>query len=215
MTAEATSPPPTAGGRRPPARRRQPFGNHVAATTADLQTRLLQSRESSAVATMARLRAAATKPPGADYTVLTVTRVPDRFHQFPPGDEPTRQEWAKHTALTLYAGHQQSVSAPMHVDGIGLGAAVSSLARKADSPEAVRRRFSALGSAMTYDTVIYHVRGLVTLLKQHRIPLDYGALADDLVQLQWPDGRDRVRAQWGREFYRTFTAQPTSDDSQE
>ncbi|GAB1646743.1 type I-E CRISPR-associated protein Cse2/CasB [Krasilnikovia sp. MM14-A1259] len=213
MTADATSAP---GEAPAPAtqRRREPFGHHVARTVADLQDRLIR-RDSSAVATLARLRAAAGRAPGAVYTVLTVTSVPDRFFQAAPGDEPTRQEWAKHTALTLYAGHQQSVGEPMHVDGIGLGTAISRLARTADSPDAVRRRFSALGATMTYDATAYHVRALISLLRQHRIPLDYGALADDLVRLQWPGGHDRVRAQWGREFYRSFTPQTVADDSQE
>ena len=202
MTTETTSPPGTTSSG--PQRRRRDFGQHVAGTVANLQKRLLD-RDSAAVALMARLRASAGKEPGADYTVLDVTRVPDRFFARPPGDAPTEYERAKHTALTLYAGHQQSVGDAMHAEGIGFGAAVSRLSRDADSPAAVRRRFSALGPAMTYDAVVYHVRGLISLLKQRRIALDYGLLADDLYALQRPEGSDRVRALWGRDFYRTFT----------
>ena len=193
------------------ARRRTPFGGHVAATVTDLQTRLLERRDSSAVASMARLRRAAGQPPGSEYTVLSLTAVPDRYVQDVPGDEPTCAEWAKHTALTLYAAHQQSVGAPMHVDGIGLGSAVSRLARVASSPAAVRRRFSALGATLTYDAAVYHIRGLTSLLRQHRIPLDYGLLADDLVEMQRPTGRERVRARWGRDFYRAFSSTATED----
>lgn len=216
MNTEATATAAATGSNPPPARRRTPFGSHVAATVAGLQERLLGRRvDSNVVATMARLRAAAGKPPGSVYPVLDVTSVPDRFFPVPPGDDPTREEWAKHTALTLYAGHQQSVGQPMHVDGVGLGTAISRLARSASSPDAVRRRFSALGAVMTYEAAVYHVRGLISLLKQHRIPLDYGVLADDLLRLQWPGGHDRVRGQWGREFYRSFTTPSADADSEE
>lgn len=194
---------------RPKWTRRRPFGNHVAGTVAVLQKRVL-NRDPAAIATMAHLRAAADKPPGADYRVLSVIAVPEAFLGN-PGDEPTGHEWAKHTALTVYAFHQQSATGPMHEDGEGLGIAVSRLAASATSPDAVRRRFSALGAAMTYDATVYHLRGLVGLLKQKKLPLDYGLLADDLLAFRWPDGRDRVRARWGREFYR---ANPSSNDTE-
>ncbi|OJF12152.1 type I-E CRISPR-associated protein Cse2/CasB [Couchioplanes caeruleus subsp. caeruleus] len=152
---------------------------------------------------MSKLRGAVTRPPGSEYAVLDVTSVPDRFFRRPPGDAPVDEEWAKHTALTLYAVHQQSLSSPMHADGVSLGSALSRLAREAESGTAVRRRFTALGNAMTYEGLTYHLRGLIGLLKQRRIPLDYGLLADDLLDFRHPDGRDRVRALWGRDFYRT------------
>ncbi|MEV6601059.1 type I-E CRISPR-associated protein Cse2/CasB [Actinoplanes sp. NPDC051346] len=189
---------------RPRVRRPRPFGQHAAQTVFALQNRMLARRDPAAVAVMSKLRGAVTRPPGSEYAVLDVTAVPERFFRNAPGDAPVDEEWAKHSALTLYAVHQQSLSAPMHADGVSLGSAVSRLAREAGSSTAVRRRFTALGNAMTYDALTYHLRGLIGLLKQRRIPLDYGLLADDLLAFRHPDGRERVRALWGRDFYRTM-----------
>ncbi|GGQ50458.1 type I-E CRISPR-associated protein Cse2/CasB [Couchioplanes azureus] len=185
----------------PRVRRRRPFGQHTAQTVFALQNRTLGRRDPAVVALMSELRGAVTRPPGSASAVLDVTGVPDRFFRHPPGDAPVDEEWAKHTALTLYAVHQQSLSAPMHADGISLGAAVSRLAHEADSGAAVRRRFVALGNATTYDVLTHDLRELIGLLRQRRIPLDYGLLADDLLDFRHPDGRDSVRALWMRDFY--------------
>jgi len=201
VTATSAATPPEGATAR--YRRRQRFGTHVAGRVDALQRDALK-RSSAAIATMARLRAAAGKTPGYDYAVLDITSVPEHLLEHRPGDDPTDTEWAKHTALTLYALHQQAIhDTPMHRDGPGLGTAVSQLARAATSPDAVRRRFIALGTATSYDATVYHIRGLIAQLRQHKIGLDYGLLADDLLALQRPGGRDRVRARWGRDFYRT------------
>ena len=185
-------------------RRRQPFGGHVAVTVANLQ-KDYQKRRSGAVAAMARLRAAAGSPPGDRYDVLAETQVPEKYLEDQPGDEPTRTEQAKHTALTLFALHQQSsYDQPMHVDGCSLGAAIGRLSEKVPSPEAVRRRFAALGTATTYNEAVYHLRGLIPQLRDQKIGFDYGLLADDLVTMQRSDGRERIRAQWGRDYYRAI-----------
>ncbi|GGL20496.1 type I-E CRISPR-associated protein Cse2/CasB [Mangrovihabitans endophyticus] len=208
-----TSKPPSDTPRLRPRRRRE-FGEHVARTVDELQRRLLHGKGSTATATMAHLRAAASRAPGADYTILDVTAVPGSLLTR-PGDEPTWQEWAKHSALTLYAVHQQSLDEPMHRPGAGIGAAVSRLAAAGNSPEAVRRRFTALGSAASYDALTYHLRGIAGLLRQHRISIDYGLLADDLLTFQQPGGPDRIRALWGREFYRIArTTDHPSDDTE-
>jgi CRISPR system Cascade subunit CasB len=164
---------------------------------------------------MARLRGAATRAPGHDYTVLDVTRVPEHLLGYQSGDEPTDSEWAKHSALTLYATHQQSIrDIPMHRDGQTLGAAIGLLCHaETVSAEAVRRRFTALGTATSYDATLYHLRGLVGQLRQHRIALDYGLLADDLLKLLRPGGRERVRALWGRDFYRSAASDHDRSES--
>ena len=186
-------------------RRRQPFGNHVATTIERLQSGYLR-KGSSAIAMMAQLRAAVAKPPGASYAALAVTYVPDDFMpQHVPDGEGTDTEHAKHVALTLYALHQQSIyDQPMHRDGYGLGGAVSLLSRASKSPEAVRRRFAAIGTATSYEETVYHLRTLVRQLRDSKIGLDYGLLADDLVTLRCPGGHEKVRAWWGRDFYRTM-----------
>jgi CRISPR system Cascade subunit CasB len=192
-----------------PARRsrwRQQFGGHVAGTVDALQRRYL-TKDSAAVATLAQLRSALLAEPGSAYAVLGVTRVPqDHLDGRLDDEDPTDTEQAKHTALTLYALHQQSVhDKPMHVDGASLGSAVWALARAAESEQAVRRRFATLGTSTTYDEAAFHLRALVRQLRDKRIPIDYGLLADDLVTLCRPNGAERVRARWGRDYYRAIS----------
>lgn len=190
-------------------RRRGEFGGHVAQTVAALQEGYLAQRPAS-VAMVARLRAAVDEQPGASYAVLDVTRVPDRYLEQWHGDEPTQRERAKHAAVTLYATHQQSRhDAPMHVDDVPLGEAVNRLAHTsrdgdpASRRPAVLRRFAALGTADTFDQLLHHLRSLVRQLRDEKIALDYGLLAEDLVRFQKPSGPEHVRALWGRDFYRT------------
>lgn len=155
---------------------------------------------SGTTAVLARLRRAVGKPPGWDPELweLTLADVPGRIGS----DAPTAQERAVHTAITLYAVHQQSRPETMHVRGYGLGRSVRLLASAAQAESAVRRRFDAAATATSVDEVVHHLRGLVTQLRSHRVPLDYGQLADDLLQLQDPRKVDAVRLRWGRQYYR-------------
>ena len=50
-------------------------------------------------------------------------------------------------------------------------------------------------------------------MRDKRIAIDYGLLADDLLALQSADGRARVRALWGREYYRAPDETSTSEES--
>jgi CRISPR system Cascade subunit CasB len=195
------------------ARRRGSFGGYVAAKVAALQDGYLRE-ESYAVAVLARLRRAVGREPAADFTILEQTRVAERHldRSRLDVDAVAHTEQAMHTVLTLYAVHQQSIrDLSMHQDGVGLGAAVARLARQTDGGDAVHRRFAALGTATSYTAVTTHLRGLVRLLRDRRIPLDYGVLAEDLVTLQKPWGPAQVRGRWGRDFYR----QPEPRDHQE
>jgi CRISPR system Cascade subunit CasB len=177
----------------------------VTARVTQLQHGYLQRRPAG-VAALAKLRRGVGKPVGAvaDLWQLTLEGVP-----LPPryGDEATINERAAHTALTLYALHQQSRSEPMHRSGQSIGAAARILARRTTSSEATRRRFEALGTASTFEEVSHHARGLISQFRTHGIPLDYGRFADQLVGLLHPASADRVRLSWGRDFY-----QPTTDE---
>lgn len=184
-------------------RKRTPVGDHAAGVVAGLQARLLRDRvDAEAVAALARLRRAIGREPGADYSIERYVLVPEDLIDFIPKDGPGDAEYAVHDAVTLYALHQQSQRQQMHRSGDGLGTAVSVLVSKSSGPEGVRRRFAALGTAGTYQEVIYHLRNLITMLRAHEIPLDYGLLADDLLTLRKPYGASRVQAAWGREFFR-------------
>lgn len=199
MTTVTTDPPQ----RRPRPRSRSELGDYVASVVSGLQSRLLRERPDPAmVGALARLRRAIGREPGSDYNLERYLFVPDRLISYLPPSQPADAEYAVHDAVTLYALHQQSQRQPMHVSGAGLGVAVSILVNKSASPDGVRRRFSALGTADTYQEAVYHLRNLTTMLRTHEVQLDYGLLADDLLQLRKAYGRAKVRAAWGREFYR-------------
>src|SRR5690606_18570292 len=130
-----------------PRRRRREVGRLVAKRV----TRLQEARDrSSTVATLAHLRKNVGRAPGSDPKIWADTM--DGVPGDPLGDEPTRQELAVHTAMTLYALHQQSRPAAMHRTGIGLGQAVALLDRARPgatdgSTSPVRRRFDAVVTA--------------------------------------------------------------------
>lgn len=199
--------PPDSATRKPWGRRRSDLGEHVARTVGGLQTRLLRDPpQPEAVSALARLRRAIGRAPGFDYTLETYVQVPEHLLGYQPSDDATDAEYAVHDAVSLYALHQQSRRERMHVDGRGLGQALAELVRKSGGPDGVRRRFAALGTASTYHESIYHLRSLITMLREHQIPLDYGLLADDLQTLRRPTGRPKVQATWGREFFRSRPA---------
>lgn len=183
----------------------------------DLQRRYIDSRakgSSEAVATLARLRRGAGKEPDALPELWPVTLAgltPPQWDEAPP----TYLERAVHTALTLYAVHQQSRSSTMHVHGTDLGAAVGRLAG-ATSEAPVRRRFEALGTAESFLEAAHHARGLVTQLRAAELPLDYGRFARQLYYLQLGgDAARRVRLQWGRAYHATAKNQQSAEDNEQ
>ena len=126
---------------------------------------------------------------------------------------PSRAEWAVYIALTLFALHQQGhdparKQEQMYVEGVGLGAAVAGIALADGGGEAaldrVRRRFNVVATADSMDKLSWHLRGLVQLMNRESLGMDYGKLAEDLYWYQFPSARNRVRLQWGQDFYREY-----------
>jgi len=195
--------------------RRTDFGEHVARTVANLQARAVRDVPiPEAIGALARLRRGIGRTPGFDYTLEKYVGVPDALVGPRPDDDsvPADREYAAHDAVTLYALHQQSQRKPMHVNGRGLGYAMADLVKASGSPEGVRRRFAALGTAANYSETIFHLRSLVTMLREQQIALDYGRLAENLNALRRPGGRADVQAIWGREYFR-ITATRDAQDS--
>lgn len=117
-----------------------------------------------------------------------------------------RAEEALHTALTLWALHQQSRAARMHratsrTRPTGLGASVRRLMPVGEIDEPVRKRLVRAGTAPDLTTLAQRLRDLVVLLRGADIPLDYALLAGQLYTFQWPDGPATVRREWGRSFH--------------
>ncbi|MBQ7143606.1 MAG: type I-E CRISPR-associated protein Cse2/CasB [Oscillospiraceae bacterium] len=132
--------------------------------------------------------------------------------------EPSREEWAIYTALTLFALHQQGrepAAEPMHREGVGFGAAVGMLAEDEDSFERALRRLNAAATAGSVSALERHLRGLVQLLRDAGVPLDYVSLAGDVYSFQFPESVNRVRLRWAQDFYSTYYRQQTREGGTE
>jgi len=132
--------------------------------------------------------------------------------RFDAGDTPTRTELAAAAALALFALHQQSRrTTPMHRRGPkhSLGAAAHQVQRRVGS-EGIERRMQALLRSQSIGPILEQLRALVSILRDHEIPLDYARLARDLRAAQTPNGLRGVRVRWSRDFYRPG-AEPADD----
>ena len=204
MTVSDTSTPAEVSGGAPPdARRARRLGrigllvNQRIGGAHGLQKRYLDN-ESLGRAEVAALRKGANRAPGELPEIWELTRVevPDGA-----GDAPTREEIAVHTAMTLYAVHQQSRSECMFVPGRGLGRAAHELVGTDEENPSARARFNALVTSTTVAELRHPLRNLVSLLRSRGIALDHAMLADDIVRFQRPGGAKSVRLAWARQYY--------------
>ncbi len=171
-----------------------------------------ESGRGEATATLARLRRGSGVEPGSNPLLWEETLgLPTQYSG--RDDKPTAAERSVYAALTLFAAHQQSVSEPMHQDGVSFGMAARQLSRRETSSEqAVLRRFQALATAEVLGEALIHARGLITQFRATRIPLDYGQFAVDLFNLQDSTHRNGVRLRWGRDYYRPEPRATTTTD---
>jgi len=179
--------------------------------------RIAESKNESAVkATLARLRRGIGKTPGSlpDLWEITLSDLPEALQGI--GEEPTHGEWAVHTALTLYALHQQGrdpKKQSMNREGEFLGTAVRRLLEyDKNNEDAVMRRFHAVAVSDSFERFSWQLRGLILLIRAKDIPLDYPALTQDLYWFQFPDRRDGIRLKWGQDFYRVTRNEEMSSE---
>lgn len=118
--------------------------------------------------------------------------------------KPTESEWAIHTALTLYALHQQSNLYHVNEYKKSFATAVRRLiSPDGSNEESIKRRFDAIITSNDLGELSYHARGAVQLMKSNQnISVDYPRFAKDLYAFQFPEGKARVRLQWGQDFYK-------------
>ena len=164
-------------------------------------------------ADLARLRRGLGRSVGDDFETMqyTVNETAPR----PRSEAPTWDENAIHTAMTLYAVHQQSQHKPMHVTSTRFGTALGRLRFDGDAENpGVLRRFQALGTATDLTELSEHARALIGLLRSAGIGFDYGGFADDLVAFQNPRRIGNVRLAWGRDFYRVTTTTTEPEEQQ-
>ena len=207
MTTSDTGAPAQAGGAPPEARRQERHLTKNAGRLVDrriggprgLQTRLDDNKSRRARGELAALRRGVSRSPGELPEIWELTRVevPDGA-----GDAPTWEEIAVHTAMTLYAVHQQSRTEPMFSPGVGLGSAARRLIGPPDEENpSARARFNALVTSTTVAELRHHLRGFVSLLRARGIALDHAMLADDVLRFQQPGGARSVRLAWARQYY--------------
>ncbi len=191
-------------------------GEVAGAYIAELQTGYIADR-STAVATLAKLRRGAGKLPQDTPDLWGIAGIERLYGEQGLSERDAehvrdRAESAVFVAVTLYALHQQSRKTDrMHRPRADLGAAVRQLMPRGVIDEPIRRRFVRVGTATSLEALAYRLREIVSLLRGASIPLDYGLLARQLYQAQWPDGLRRVRQSWGRGFHAYRT--PVSPDS--
>ncbi|ROP44150.1 type I-E CRISPR-associated protein Cse2/CasB [Streptomyces sp. PanSC9] len=128
----------------------------------------------------------------------------------------TRDLAAEHTALTLFARHQQTHARPMHTAGNSPGTAAGLLLRKAAAGSegkaataALERRFGVLLTSADADELAMHLRSLIPLLNQAAVGLDYDLLRTAL--RTWddprrPDAATLFRQRWDRDFHRAASS---------
>jgi CRISPR system Cascade subunit CasB len=155
-------------------------------------------------ATFAKLRRGIGEPPGSmpELWDVTLDGLPESLQS--RDGAPSKGEWAVHTALTLYALHQQGKDVhaqSMNAPERGFGRAVRGLVTSEDEESRVKRRFDAVATASSMEELAHHMRGLINLLKSKDIGLDYAMLARDIYQYQFEGSRDHVRLRWGQDFY--------------
>lgn len=175
------------------------------------------NNESTVRATLAKLRRGIGKAPGSlpDLWDVTLNGLPEAL--LGNDEKPTHGEWAAHTALTLYALHQQGKDIKrlcMNKEGQHLGIALRRLLEHDKSNEdTIRQRFQSTAVSDSFERFSWQLRGFIQLLKNKDIPLDYPALTEDLYWYQFADRRDGIRLKWGQDFYRSAKTEETSISS--
>jgi len=153
---------------------------------------------------LAHLRRSLGFPPGAyPHAYPYVER-------FVGADRHASDPWRKALYLTagLFALH------PEHREGETLAAALGRLARARESTS-IEQRFIALLSAET-EILPHMLRQAASLLAADGLPCDFSRLLDDLgiwFRTHDPEGRDRLRQRWARDFYRAYDAASDLADS--
>ncbi len=170
-------------------------------TKQKISSLIMQAKSNTGV--LAELRRGIGKKPGElpQLWGYFLESMPENFY----GDkEPSRAEWAIYTVLTLYALHQQGKSLEtdvMYLEGQTFGKAVANLVHNENDKERVIRRFNTIATAASIEETVHYLRGMIQLLRNENIGLDYPALAGNIFLYQFPEFSSQVRLKWGQDFY--------------
>ena len=138
------------------------------------------TRESQVKAMLANLRRGVGKTPGElpELWGTLFQNFPKALNEKASEIEPSKAEWAAYLSLTLYALHQQGHDIEkenMQRDGVGLGTAVRRLVPEGEAEEnsSIFSRFQTLATSSDIKELAHHLRGIIQLLNQGKIGLDY------------------------------------------
>lgn len=183
---------------------------------------MTMENESAQRALLAKLRRGVDHIPGEqpELWAILLDNLPEDMRSV-RAEEPSRAEWAIHTALTMFAMHQQGRDVkrePMHQADVSLGAAAGRLARSQpgdlnENRERVLRRFNQVAAAASMEAVNHYLRAFIQLLHANNIALDYAMLARDLFRYQFDDLAKSVRLRWGEDFYATANDDKEDNDN--
>ena len=149
---------------------------------------------------MANLRHGIGKKPGElpELWGMIFDRIPN---ELTGRKEASYAEWAIYTALTLYALHQQGSDVNMNQKDLSVGRAAANLVKNEDDTKRVLNRLNLVVTAVSPEDLAYHLRGLIQLLKNEDIPLDYARLAKELYRFHNDESASSIKLSWGRDFY--------------
>jgi len=184
--------------------------------------RLYKQSGSWSRASLAKLRRGIGKELGELPELLEYVLVdlPDDFYE-KSKDDIKKAEKAIYQALTLFAFHQQGKDDFMSGSeeekyGPSLGKAIRLLINKEPDKEIpLKRRFNQILSADNVEEVAVHTRGVVGMLKDKNISLDYARYAKDLYWFQYPEYKKRVALEWSEDYFKLNKKENKGDSSDE
>ena len=82
------------------------------------------------------------------------------------------------------------------------GVSCREAARQKGDVRGVERRLSQVSSASSLDEAVHPIRGLVRIMRDAGVGVNYWRLARDFMLFDTPEARSRVLLRWSRDFYR-------------
>jgi CRISPR system Cascade subunit CasB len=128
---------------------------------------------------------------------------------------PSDAEQSVYISLTLYALHCQGSETSMNASDVSLGKAAAGLVHTQDDKERIEKRLNLVVSSNSLTDIAYQLRGIVYLLKNDGIALDYPRLAKELYLFAFPAYSGEVKLKWGRDFYRELSKNTKGEENNE
>ena len=173
----------------------------------------LESRQRAALAKLRR--GVGVAPDDAPETwEITLADLPEEL--LSQDGRVSHAEQAIHTALTLFATHQQGKSGSVNQSNMSFG----TMARKIVSPDksnelTVKRRFDAAITSKDFSEFSRHARSLIKIAKANDVNLDYPRFAKDLFWYQDPEMRQKIIFRWGGDFWVTIKKNQNQTEGEE